>query len=619
MTERKSFIGRLGSGTMRGIETTRRILGNLVFIVVIIVVVVLLSRSEEPTRIHDGTAVVFNPVGWVVEEYDAAPLDRAMNRVFGSDEPQVLLRDLRAALLRAAEDERVDAIVFDLRSLAPVSLSKLEEIVEPLAVARANGKRVIAYADFYGQSQYLIAAHADEVHMNPMGGVLIEGYGSYRMYMREAMDKLSIDWHVFRTGDYKSFAENYERDDMSEAAREQTSVILDQLWARYQAQVESARGLEPGSVSAYIDGMVAGMTDASGDFAEYAQQTGFVDSLTDPAGLREHLIDLVGTATQDDDDFLQVGWQAYLASRRADRAPRLSGRDRIALLVARGSIVEGDPGQHVMGAGRIMSLIRDARDDDRVKALVMRVDSGGGSAFASEQIRAELQRFRDTGRPVVVSMSSVAASGGYWISMASDEVWAAPATITGSIGVVGMFPNFTRTMDRLGLHADGVGTTPLSDALRVDMPLSDAARNIVQVSIESTYADFIDLVASARGMDAADVLEIAGGRVWTGADADGIGLVDRLGTLDDAVESAAGLAGLDEWAVRVLQREPTFRERLLMSMLQARVTAPLVARAASARERPLAGVFAWLEREFEFVLAARDPRHTYLYCFCDAP
>lgn len=615
MTDRPSLPRRMFSGAMRGIEFTRRLVGNLLFLLILIFLFAVLTRSAEPVHVPEGTAVLFDPVGWIVEDYDAAPVDRALDRALGDERPQVLLHELRRGLERAADDERVSVIVLDLRALAPVSLTKLEELVEPLMRARENGKRVVAFASFFGQSQYLLAAHADEVYTDPMGGVFIEGYGAYRMYMREALDTLSIDWHVFKTGDYKSFAENYERDDMSAAAREQMQVLLDQMWSRFSHGVESARGLEEGALAAYIEGMAAGMPDAGGDFARYAETHRLVDGLVDDHGLRARLIELVGVAPWDDEDYQRVHWQAYLA----EGGPNWATGDRIALVVARGAIVEGDPGLHVMGSHRITSLIREAADNPRVKALVLRVDSGGGSAFASEQIRAEVDRFRASGRPVVVSMSSVAASGGYWISMSADRIFATPATITGSIGVVGMFPNFTRAMDRIGLHTDGVGTTPLAGALRPDMPLTDATRNIIQASIESVYSDFLAGVAEGRGLDIEVVRELAGGRVWTGTDALEAGLVDELGGLDDALASAAELAGLEEWSVQEFQRSPTFNEQMLIALLDARVTEPLARHMAQARNHPLAGLFAWVERELSWALSAGDPRHVYLHCFCDAP
>lgn len=615
MTDSPSLTRRIFGGAMRGVEFTRRLVGNLLFLLILVILFALLTRSAEPVHVPDGTAVLFDPVGWIVEDYDAAPVDRALERALGDERPQVLLHELRRGLERAAEDDRVSTIVLDLRALAPVSLTKLEELAEPLLRARENGKRVVAFASFFGQSQYLLAAHADEVYTDPMGGVFIEGYGAYRMYMREALDSLSIDWHVFKTGDYKSFAENYERDGMSEASREQMQVLLDQMWDRFTRGVESARGLEEGAVAAYVGGMAAGMTEVGGDFARYAEAQGLVDGLVDDHGFRTRLIELVGAASWDDEDYQRVHWQAYLR----EAGPQWTGGDRIALVIAQGAIVEGDPGLHVMGAHRITSLIREAADNPRVKALVLRVDSGGGSAFASEQIRAELDRFRASGRPVVVSMSSVAASGGYWIAMSADRIFAAPATITGSIGVVGMFPNFTRAMDRIGLHTDGVGTTPLAGALRPDMPLTDATRNIIQASIESVYRDFLEGVADGREMEVDAVRELAGGRVWTGTDALAAGLVDELGGLDDAIESAAEMAGLDEWFVQDFQRDPTFREQMLIALLDARVTAPLARHMAQARSHPLAGLFAWVERELSWALAAGDPRHVYLHCFCDGP
>ncbi len=617
--ESSSTFGRIATGVYRAIDSSRRFAFNMLFLLIVIILLAVLMRGDEPpVEIEDGIAVVVDPAGWVVEEYTVSPLDRAVNRMLGDDVPQVRLRDLRATLAFAADDERVSVIVLDLSRLAPVSLSKLDELAEPLLAARENGKQVLVWSEFYGQSQYMLAAHAGRVLMHPMGGVFIDGYGAYRTYMREALEKLSVDWHVFKVGDYKSYAEPYERDEMSPQVREETSEWLGALWTLYQQRTESARGLEAGAVSAYVDEMVPGLREVRGNLARYAEQRGLVDGLVDRDRFVDEVTGIVGEA-EDGDGFRGLDWKSYLAAARRERAPELSGRDRVALVIASGQIVGGDPGMEVMGADRITELVDRAADNDRVKALVLRVDSPGGSAIASEQIRRSLERFRESGRPVVVSMSSVAASGGYWISLASDEIWANPATITGSIGVIAMFPTVPRTLERLGLNVDGVGTTKFSGAFRIDRALTDEMGDLLQLSVEGVYHDFVERVAASREMEYEGVDAIAGGRVYSGLAAREIGLVDKLGGLDEAIESAAGLADLDEYAVMVVERPMTPREKLLISFLESRSLAPLAESYAHSRQRPLAGLLAWVQEEFGFISALSDPRHTYLHCFCVSP
>lgn len=606
-------------GILHALDVARRIFLNLLFILIVLFVASLfLAGGERHATIDDGIAVLFDPYGLLVEEYDATPLDRAIGRLTGSDVPQVLLRDLQAGLQFAAADERVAAIVLDLGGLAPVSVSKLNELAPALTAARANGKRVLVYADAYDQSRYFLAAHADEVVVHPMGGVFIDGYARYRVYMKDALDKLSIDWHVFKAGDFKSYGEPYERNDMSPQVREETAVWLGELWSFYRERVEAARTLEPGAIDAYLDGMVEGVRAARGNLAAYAEAARLVDARTDYDGFVARVTELVGSAS-DDEGFRGLNWQAYLGAARQEHAQTLVGRDRVAVLIASGTIVEGNPGMQAVGSQRIADLVERANDDDRVKALVLRVDSPGGSAFASEEIRSEIQRFRDSGRPVVVSMSSVAASGGYWISMAADEVWASPASITGSIGVIAMFPTFPRAMERLGLNTDGVGTTPLAGALRVDRELDDDAATLVQLLVDGIYGDFIELVADARELEEPVVLELAGGRVYSGVGAKANGLVDELGGLDDAIAAAANRAGLDKYAVRVLEQELDFGDKLMLELLESRIVAPFAARAARVNDRPLTKWIAWMERELGWTTQFTDPKKAYLYCFCTAP
>ena len=611
-----SLTRRIFSGTLRFLDTTRRVIINLVFLVIVVFLVVLMVGGEKPVRVDDGIALLFNPSGVVVEEFDASPADRAMNRLLGTDIPQVRLRDLRAALKLASEDRRIDTIVLDLSDLAPVSLSKLEELVEPLATARANGKRILAYAEYYGQSQYLLAAHADEIHMHPLGMVSIDGFSTYRTYRREALDRLSVDWHVFKAGDFKSFGEPYERDSMSPQVREETAEWIGAMWSRYQDLVEGARGLESGAVTAYIDGLIAGVTETGGDFASYAEQTGMLDGLMHRDQFENRVAERVGVGAH---GYRSINWQSYLGARRTERRALVSQRDGLGLLVAHGSIVEGDPGLHAIGSTRMVNLIGEAAEDDALKALVLRIDSGGGSAFASEEILVALRRFRESGKPLVVSMGSVAASGGYWISMAADEIWATPATITGSIGVVGMFPTIPRAMERLGLRTDGVATTPFAGAFRIDRPLNEEVSAVIRLSIDGIYADFLERVAAAREMEIAEVDALGGGRVYTGMDAQQLGLVDALGGLDDAIKAAAKLAGLENYAVTVLERAPTFQERILISMLDAKLMQPVARMLARSGERPLLRWVEQVERELGFLTSLRDPRHAYLHCLCEAP
>ena len=601
-------------GVWRAADGVRKFL-HLIFLLSF-VGILLAGVARDQTRIPEQAALMIAPEGALVEQLSGGLLERALAEAQGVDIGETLLKDQVDAIRAAADDDRIEALVLDLGGLAGGGLSKLQELADEIIRFKESEKPVIAIGDSFSRDQYYLAAHADEIYMSPMGRVRVSGYSRFLPYYKSAIDSLYVDFHVWTVGEYKSFVEPISRDDMSPEDRESSEVFLGALWDAYQADVTAARQLPGDALQRFADEAVELLAAAGGDTARMALDYGLVDELLTRDRIRQRLDELVGEP--DDDDYESVDTSEYLAALGpTEDSP--DADDKIAVIVASGSILDGSQPPGSIGGDSTAATIRRASEDDDVKALVLRVDSGGGSAFASEIIQRELQVFRESGRPVVASMSSVAASGGYWISMGADEIWASPTTITGSIGVGATFPTFSRSLDRIGVHVDGVGTTRLSGQGSPMRELGAEISAMIQYEIERVYADFIGNIAEYRDKSVEDVDSIARGRVWIASDAREFGLVDELGNLEDAIASAATLAELseDEYSVQYYTRELSLAEQIALEMIH--MAAPLT-RALNVGPRLPESFQTLLDiaaEPFRFVDHLNDPRDIYVYCFCD--
>ncbi|MEJ2160145.1 MAG: signal peptide peptidase SppA [Chromatiales bacterium] len=608
-----STIGHLFGLLWKGLDGLRKVLHLIVLLVLFMVI--LAALTPELPMVPATAALVVQPEGRLVEQLEGGPLDRAIGKATGDGIPQTLVHDLVRAIELATEDDRIQALVLRSETLAGGGLSKLQYLGEAISRFRESGKKVIAYGDYYSQDQYYLAAHADEIYLHPYGLVYLDGYERFRTYYKEAIDKLSIDWHVFSVGDFKSFAEPYSRGDMSEYDKEASRAYLEDLWRAYRSDVVAARDLDSGTLSGYADGFVSALKQAEGDLAAVAQAAGLVDELWTSDQLRSRMRELVGSDEDDDSGYRQVDASTYLAAVDGPAGKSADGPS-VAVIVASGGITEGNQPPGTIGSDTIVEMIHQARDDEDVAAVVLRVDSGGGSRFASEVIRRELELLRQSGKPVVVSMSSVAASGGYWIALAGDRIFANPTTLTGSIGIVAMIPSFDRSLERIGINVDGVGTTRLSGAFRPDRGLSEEALAIMRLSTEAGYADFVELVAASRELERAEVESLARGRVWTGQMALEMGLVDVLGDLDAAIEAAAELAGMSDYGIEYLEPPVDPSELLLASLLGASGLARHVGTELSLQQLIGPVLPDFLADLTRFGQVGSDPRGLYLYCFC---
>ncbi|MEO6184725.1 MAG: signal peptide peptidase SppA [Steroidobacteraceae bacterium] len=613
-----SAIGGFFKGVWRGLDGLRRIL-HLVLLLLIFGFIIGALRGNVPSLPAHG-ALYIQPYGDIVEQRSGDPLEIAFNEARGQAQSQTLLWDLTESIRAAAKDKRVSAIVLHLDYLTGGGQPTMEELVAAMREFRAAGKKIVAYGTSFSQTQYYVAANADEIYLDPVGEVLIEGYDRYRMYYKGLLDKLAVDVHLFRVGQYKSAAEDLVRTDMSAQDRLESQAYLNALWASYKTAVSKARGLAPDVIEQYANGYIDALRSNGGDAARVALEAGLVTGLKTDSEVTARVIQLVGADAKEENRYPAIEFEDYVRVHQAER--RLHGSDgaRVAVVIASGEIMDGDQPPGTVGGLTTAALLRDARDDEDIAAVVLRVNSPGGSVLASEQIYREVAAIRAAGKPVVVSMGDLAASGGYYVAAPANEIIASAATITGSIGIFAAVPTIDRTLGKLGVSVDGVGTTALSGKLRVDRPLDPALRDYVQLSIERGYELFLAHVAAGRGKTRDAVNEIAQGRVWIGSDAKEIGLVDRLGGYDDAVKSAARLAKLPEgYDVQRLEPDLSWAEQLAMRfrVSGARLAAMLTGPALNSVQTTLAPL-AGMQKEYARIQRLTAATRPLAYCFCSA-
>ena len=613
---KRSIVMRILSRLWTAVNGVRKVLHLLVMLFIFSIVFgAILSTAP---RLPSEAALLIQPLGALVEQLEGEPYDRAIAELLGDEDAQTLVQDIVDGLEYARDDSRIKAVVLDLRALRGGGLSKLQRIGVALDEFRLSGKPVIANADFYSQQAYYLASHADEVYMHPDGLLLLPGFGVYRNYFKEAIDKLRIDWNIFRVGTHKSFVEPFMRTDMSEEDRSSTSRLLDQLWDTYKDEIAAARGIDVSVIDDFTNNLLENVRNESGDIAAVALRSGLVDGLMTRAAVDAKIVEHVGSRPNSSDSYRSIELGDFLVQARLLKGDKI-GDENVAIIVASGEILSGSQPPGRVGGDSTSELLRRARNDDSVKAVVLRVDSPGGSAFASEVILNEIEELKEAGKPVVASMGSVAASGGYWISMAADKIYANSVTITGSIGVIGMFPTFQRSLAALGVTTDGVGTTAWAGQLRPDRALSNDAKALIQTVIEKAYDDFISKVSKHRMLEKTEVDRVGQGQVWTGTDALQFGLIDDIGDLDDAIAAAAELADLvvGSYGQITIEKELTPGERLAVDFLGTvkwlGIDPNTFIRKPAASMQRLADIVTALSPLMRF----NDPKGVYSHCFCE--
>ncbi len=611
-------------GFFRGVWTVltffQQLVFNVFFLLFLLFAFILLLAIAASPGVHpmkEDTALVLDLNGRLVEQFTSAPVDRVINRATGQAQPEIQLRDLLRAIEAAQDDDRIDRIVLLTDGFSSSGFAALRDVATALRAFRASGKQVVAYGVDMEQRQYYLAAQADEVYLDPQGTVLLEGFGRYRMYYREGLqDKLGVDVHLFKVGEYKSAAEPYVLDGASPEAREADLYWMNDVWQRFVADIAQARKVEAASLHAMIAELPARVQAAAGDIAKLAVDEKLVDGLKTGHEFEQMLVER-GALDEDSQSFRQIGLDGYLM--QVNR-PHLAAdkRPKVAVVVAQGEITYGQQAPGTVGGESTSALLRAAREDESVKAVLLRVDSPGGGVFPSEQIRREVELVQAAGKPVVVSMANVAASGGYWISMNADSIYADESTITGSIGIFGLWMTAPRVLEKIGVRTDGVGTTALAGAFDPTRPLDPNVGQLIQSVIDRGYDEFTGKVAAARDSTQAEIDVHARGRVWSGAQAKERGLVDELGGFQAALDAAAKLGKLDEgYAVTYIEKPLTPFEQFVVNLGKnsrtdglLRVLAPtpllLDRETLATAERELA----WLDRK------GRSPFRAVAHCLC---
>ncbi|MGO2510091.1 MAG: signal peptide peptidase SppA [Vibrio hibernica] len=563
------FIGAIFKGIWKFISFLRTALLNLLFIAILVgVYFAFTSQQDDSSSDKQDTdkksALVLNLSGPIVEQRTSvSSFDSISGSLLDQDVPKEnVLFDLVKTIRYAVTDDSILGLVLNLKEMPETSLTKLRYVAKAIEEFKQSGKPVYAYGDFYNQSQYYLASYANKIMLSPDGAVLLKGYSAYTLYYKDLLEKLDITTHVFRVGTYKSAVEPFIRNDMSPAAKESATAWLTQIWGAYVDDVAHNRKIKISTLNPNMDDFLAQLKSVKGDFAALSLKLGLVDQLTTRQQANEYLRQAFGGDKKS--GYNGISYYQYLSKVKT---PVTASHDKIAVIVASGAILDGDQPQGRVGGDSTATLLRQARLDDNVKAVILRVDSPGGSAYASEVIRNEVEALKQSGKPVVVSMSSLAASGGYWISMSADKIIAQPTTLTGSIGIFGVITTFEKGLNKIGVHADGIGTSPFS-GVGLTNGLSEGAAQAMQMGIEHGYHRFISLVGENRDMTTDAVDKIAQGRVWTGQDAMKRGLVDKMGDFDDAIQAAAELAKITDYQLYWVEKPLSPAQQIMRDILQ---------------------------------------------------
>ena len=561
------MLGKVFSSIWWFITAAKNATFNILFVLLIVAIAVGIFSVSAP-QMPDTAALVIRPTGVIVEQ--RRPVDPIAKFLapYDQDDSETLLKDILQAIHYAESDDRIKVLVLNLGSMQSAGFSQLEEIGRSLVQFKLSGKPIYAYARRYSQAQYYLASFADKIYLDKnnhqlLGGVFLTGLGVYPTYFKTALDKLKVNVHIYKVGKFKSAVEPLLRDDMSAEAKESNAAWLGGLWQHYTQTIIEQRGISIEAFTLYTDHYDARLQAAGSSSNQLALDENLVDELIDLSQWTERLKQIVGG----EEDFNQVDQQAYIRLIEPPITTLSADMNKIAIVTAKGVIYDGQRPAGDIGGDSVSELIKEARNDVSVKAIVFRIDSPGGSAAASERIRTELLAAQSQGKPVVVSMGSYAASGGYWVSASANKIFAMETTITGSIGVFATLPTFEQTAAEFGIHSDGVGTTSLSSNFNLFKQMNPVLDSVIQQGVEHTYDHFLNIVAEGRDMTWESVNKIAQGRVWTAKAALVHGLIDAIGSETDAIASAALLAGVDNYEVLYMEKPLSTKEQLINEIL----------------------------------------------------
>ncbi|MFW8590016.1 signal peptide peptidase SppA [Glaciecola sp. 2405UD65-10] len=615
MSEKRSFTKSFFVGIWNTINFSRRLVFNILFVLLIIFIFIGISNSgSEKVTVDANSALVLNLEGsLVIQKTWIDPAEKFIGEISGqgNDNPEILVVDLIKAIDNAAEDNRIKAIVLQLDQFSGGGMDKLKEVAEALQAFKSSGKPVYAMGDYYARSQYYLASQADNLYIHPMGLLLMEGYTRYGTYFKDMLEKLKVSTHVFKVGKFKSAVEPFLRNDMSDEAKLANEAWLNELWRMFKEDISGAREFETSNFDETFASFLTKFESVEGDFGQYALGNDWVDGLRTREEFKQELIALLGEG-EEEGTFNTISYEGYLSVISPSFPMPPSTKDKVAIIVAKGTILDGKQDPGTIGGDSTAELLRKARKDETVKAVVLQVDSGGGSAFASEVIRQEIELIKETGKPVIASMNSVAASGGYWISASADRIFAEPSTITGSIGIFGMLTTFENSFGYIGVNSDGVSTNEFN-GISPDRELSQGYKDILQMNIERGYQRFISLVARERNMTLEEVDAVAQGRVWVGTQALELGLVDELGGLSEAVASAAAMANLEDYEQTYIERELSEDELMWQNILN-NASAMMTGLHIELPNSPLLDMAKKVEGKASALTELNDPMAAYVLC-----
>ena len=564
----------------QAINFTNHLVFNIIMLFVLILIIAAISAgmsSKSFAPLSNNTALVLDLEGQLVEQRTADSISTAIAEAQGAGR-EIQLRDVLAVIEEAKVDPKISHLVLNTEGFNANGMASVREIAKALQDFKTSKKPIYAFANSFDQKQYLLAAQATKIFMDPEGAFLPEGLGSYRLFYREALqDKLGLDVHLFRVGEFKSAAEPYILDAASEESKQADLYWMNDIWQRYLQQVGKARNIDPAQITLAINELPARLDAVKGNLAQWAVNEKWVDELKTSYQMEQFLIAQGVAEDTENHTFQQIDFMEYLGHVKS-RKIGSNNTDIVAVVVAQGEITDGEQPPGTVGGESTSALIRAAREDENVKALVLRVDSPGGGVFPSEQIRREVELTKAAGKPVVVSMANVAASGGYWISMNADKIYADESTITGSIGIFGLMVRAPRALDKIGVHSDGVATTPWAGAFDISRAIDEPTKQVIQSVINHGYSQFIGKVSKARKQTYEQIDANARGRVWSGAQAKEKGLVDALGGLSDAVADAAARANLkaDQFELNYIESPLSPFEQFLENMARNSATQGIV-------------------------------------------
>ena len=563
--EKPGFFRRITNFFRKLVRAVRAFISFMFIAILILVIGGMFTDDLQP--IPNKGALYLAPNGLLVDQRSyIPPLDQLLSGQ-NAYATETLVREVIEVLQKARTDNRITHLILDTSYMEGGGIAKLEEISDALINFKDSGKPIIALADNFNQAQYFLAAHADHILLNPLGSVMITGFGAYGSYYKEALEKLRVNVHVFRAGIYKNAVEPLTRNDMSAAAKEETSDVVNRLWTYYSSKIEQLRELNKGAINNLANNLHTKIQGTGGDLALLAVREGLVDQLAS----RSEIVDYLNQQVPGNEgEYDSIDMWSYLEHIRRESQTPQPQANKIAVVMAKGTILDGEQPEGTIGGDTLTGILNGLDIDNDIKAVVLRVDSPGGSAFASELIRDAIQKITEKKIPVVVSMGSYAASGGYWIAAQADAILALSTSITGSIGVYSMIPSVEDSLAALGIYSDGVGTTDIAGIMQLDRPMSKQAKIILQATVENIYSRFLGLVAEGRESSTEAVDKIAKGRVWTGEQALDLGLIDEIGGLDRAIEVAAQLSNLENYDVfyptRNLSPQEIFLQQLTGSI-----------------------------------------------------